>query len=85
MNVKKTKTMVECRDATPDVKIKIDGKILEQVKTFKYLGQIISDDGKSEKDILARIQIAKINFLKLKDVLTARTLNLNVRKRIARC
>ena len=46
MNVKKTKTMVVCRDETPDVRIVITGQVLEQVKKFKYLGQWITDDGR---------------------------------------
>ena len=46
MNVKKTKTMVVCRDQTPDVRKTINGQVLEQVKKFKYLGQWITDDGR---------------------------------------
>ena len=37
MNMKKTKTMVVCRDETPDVRTEINGQVLEQVKKFKYL------------------------------------------------
>ena len=47
MNVKKTKTMLVSRDHEKDrrqgvkrtVKIWVDGKPLEQVQKFKYLGQ----------------------------------------------
>ena len=39
MNVKKTKTMVVCRDETPDVRIVVNGQVQGQVKKFKYLGQ----------------------------------------------
>ena len=35
MNVKKTKTMVVCRDETPGVRIVVNGQALEQVKNFK--------------------------------------------------
>ena len=45
MNVKKTKMMVVCRDETPDVRLVVNGQVLEQVKKFKYLGQWITDDG----------------------------------------
>ena len=34
MNVKKTKTMVVCRDETPDVRIVVNGQVLEQVKNL---------------------------------------------------
>ena len=37
MNVKKM--MAVCRDETPDVRIVVNGQVLEQVKKFKYLGQ----------------------------------------------
>ena len=45
MNVRKTKTVVVCRDETPDVRIVVNGEVLEQVKKFKYLGRWITDDG----------------------------------------
>ena len=86
MNVKKTKVMVVRR--TRDQKkanIYIDGKVLEQVKIFKYLGQQITDDGKCEVDIRSRIEIARGNFLKMKDVVTSKTLTLNTRKRLVKC
>ena len=63
MNVKKTKTMVVSRDEIPSVKIKVNGQILEQVKNFKYLGQIITDDGRNEKVVKACIEIARSNFI----------------------
>ena len=34
MNVKKMKTMVVCRDETPDVRIVVNEQVLEQVKKF---------------------------------------------------
>ena len=37
--------MIVCHDETPDVRIMINGQVLEQVKKFKYLGQWITDDG----------------------------------------
>ena len=51
-NVKKTKTVVVCRDETPDVRIVVNGQVLEQVKKFRYLGQWITDDGRDAYVIL---------------------------------
>ena len=77
MNIKKTKTMVISRDlANPKVNIKVDGTTLEQVETFKYLGQTITSDGRSDTAIRQRIEIARQTFLNMSDVLTARTLRL---------
>ena len=45
MNVKKTKSMVVSRkENRPSLGIIVDGKILEQVNSFKYLGVTITDD-----------------------------------------
>ncbi len=68
-----------------NISIKVDGIRLEQVEKFKYLGHIITDDGRSDNEIRRRIEIARKNFINMKDVLTTRRLNLETRKRIMRC
>ena len=40
MNMKKTKTMVVCRDETPDVKIVVNGQVLEQSKEVQISGSM---------------------------------------------
>ena len=82
--MKKTKKMVVCRDETPDVRIVVNGQVLEQIKKFKYLGQWITDDGRCECEIKNRIELAKSTFIKLRDVLTSRKLHLEIRKRLVR-
>ena len=49
MNVKKTKTMVISRNKNIQANINVDGKYLDQVKQFKYLGQTITKKGKIRK------------------------------------
>ena len=44
MHVKKTKTLMVCCDETPDVRIVVNGQVLEQVKKFKYLDQRVTQD-----------------------------------------
>ena len=86
MNIEKTKVMAVRRTKEErSAKIYIDGKVLEQVKSFKYLGQQITDDGKCETDIRSRIEIARGVFLKMRDVLTSKSLTLKTRKRLVRC
>ena len=87
MNVKKTKTMVIRRNVEEvcKIQIKVDGKILEQVESYVYLGQIITEDGKCEVEIRRRIAIARSNFMNMKNLLTARVLHLNTRKKLIRC
>ena len=60
---------------------KVDGTTLEQVK---YLGQTITADGRSDTAIRQRIEIATQNFLNMSDVLTARNIEIETRKRLAR-
>ena len=79
MNVKKTKTMVVCRDETLDVRIVVNGQVLEQVKKFRYLGQWITDDGRCKCEIKNQIKIARSTFIKMRDVLTSWKLHLEIR------
>src|SRR5437867_11547609 len=46
INVQKTKTMEVRWDEGGVVNITVDGKRIEQVKSFKYLGSIITEDGR---------------------------------------
>ena len=70
INVQKTKAMVVTRDGGGEVNIKIDGQRLEQVTNFKYLGSIISEDGRNLVDIKTRIVLAKQAFNNRKELLT---------------
>ena len=75
--------MVVCRSKeTPQVSISVNGINLEQVKQFKYLGQLIIDDGKTDR---RRIEIARKNFMNMKDTLTTRRMRLETKKRLVRC
>ena len=59
MNAKKTKAMVISRNENkPKVNIKVDGTAVEQVGSFNYLGQTVSDDGRCVDEIKKRIGIA---------------------------
>ena len=77
--------MVVCHNETPDVRIIVNGQVLEQQKKFKYLGQWITDDGKCECEIKNQIEIARSTFIKMRDVLTSRKLHLEIRKRLVTC
>ena len=70
INAKKTKVMRVSRKGGGTVKIIIDGQQVEQVQHFQYLGTWISDDGRCEREIKARIGIAKETFRNHKELLT---------------
>ncbi|KAL4148630.1 hypothetical protein QTP88_002810 [Uroleucon formosanum] len=64
INAAKTKTLVCYKKNIPSINISLENKEITQVDYFKYLGSIITDDGKSIKEIRSRIGQAKNTFLK---------------------
>ena len=70
MNVSKTKKMMVNKAAEGrNIAIDVDGQELEQVRDVRYLGQIITDDCRCDKEVKRRIAIARSNFINMKDVL----------------
>ena len=86
MNVKKTKTMVISKNSDKQtIKIKIDGKVLEQVDKYVYLGQLINNDANCDTEIRRRLEIARGAFSKLNVTLTTNKISLETRKRLWKC
>jgi hypothetical protein len=71
------------RQPTP-VTIKIDQRQLENVKCFRYLGSMLTDDGRCTSEIKSRIAIAKAAFNNKKKLFTSK-LDLNLRKKLVKC
>jgi len=69
MNVKKTKVMVMSREGNVQCNINLDGVVLEQVNRYKYLGSWITEDVRCEKEIIARIAMAKTAFWQNKELM----------------
>jgi hypothetical protein len=63
MNVDKTKVMRISRESFP-VTFMIGQKQLENVESFKYLGSILTNDGRFMREIKFRIAMAKAAFNK---------------------
>jgi hypothetical protein len=66
------------------VKIMIDQKQLENVKSFKYLGNILTNDGRCTCEIKCRIAMAKAAFNK-KRTFFFFFLDLELRKKLVKC
>ena len=79
MNVNKAKVMMISRIGGQTVSIYTDGRKVEVVNKFKYLGSWITDDGRCEVDMKVRIAMAKEAFNKGKELLTRR-MKLNLKK-----
>jgi len=83
MTVEKTKVMRISRQPFP-VKIMIDQKQLENVDSVKYLGGILTNDGRCTCEIKCGIAMAKAAFNKKRALFTS-TLDLELRKKLVKC
>jgi hypothetical protein len=81
--VEKTKVMRISRQLLP-VKIMIDQKQLANVESFKYLGRILSNNGRCTCESNCRIAMAKAAFYK-KRILFTSTLDLELRRKLVKC
>src|SRR6476661_5361054 len=66
ININKTKAMVVSRNGGERVNITVEGQSVEEVRKFRYLGSLISEDGKCLDDVKTRIGMAKDAFNKRK-------------------
>ncbi|GFN96885.1 endonuclease-reverse transcriptase [Plakobranchus ocellatus] len=86
LNNKKREVMVISRTReSSKCDIFINEVKLKQREKFKYLGTIISNDGKTNREISARTAQAKINFQKMKTILTNKHISIETRKRALQC
>ena len=59
-------------------------KQLENVECFKYLGSLLTNDGRCTREIKSRIAMAKAAFNKKRALFTS-TLDLKMRKKLVKC
>ena len=64
--------------------IKIGGKTLEQVDSFKYLGAHITKDGKSDKEIRSRLAMATSALAKLQPLFKNKSVSIKTKMRLLR-
>ena len=83
VTLEKTKVMIISRQPSP-VKIMINRKQLENVESFKYLGSILTNDGRCTCEIKCSIAMAKAAFNKKRTPFTS-TLDLELRKKLVKC
>jgi hypothetical protein len=60
----------------------IDGDTLEQVNEYKYLGSTITEDGRSTREIISKINHAKCAFQSKKNMFISRNIDVKVRKNL---
>jgi hypothetical protein len=62
----------------------IDQEQLDNVESFKYLGSVLTNDGKCTCEIKCRIAMAKAAFNKKRALFTS-TLDLELMKTLVKC
>ena len=87
MNVKKTNTMVVSKQEGGNTKAynTIENVTLEQVKTFKYLVQTITPDGKNEPEIKVNIASSTLRYQRMYLILTPKKPFMSLRNRLLVC
>ena len=84
INIKKTKAMVVSRNQGERVNITVESQSVEQVRKFRYLGSLISEDGRCLDDVKTGIGMAKdASFNRRKELLT-RSIRVDLRKRLVK-
>src|SRR5262252_5095654 len=75
--------MVISRNEDKKVEIRIGQHKIEQVQKFKYLGALVTEDGRTEQEIKCRVGMAKQAFAKRKKVLCSK-MNMGLRVRLTK-
>ncbi|VDO86764.1 unnamed protein product [Schistosoma mattheei] len=82
LNIHKGKSKIIRYNTPCSNRITLDGEDLEDVKTFTYLGSTIDEHGGSDADVKARIDKARVAYLRLKNIWISKQLSTNTKVRI---
>ncbi|GFS12865.1 endonuclease-reverse transcriptase [Elysia marginata] len=86
INSKKTEiTVVSRKETPPNINIYINDTKLQQRDQFKYLGALISSDGRNTSEISSRIAQSKTMFKRMKNIWTNPHMSIETRKRVLEC
>ena len=85
LNENKTKVMVlEGSETNENIKINVQGRTLEQIEGYSYLGCWIDRGGKCDKEVRRRIGNAKSTFLNSKEIFKS-SISKITKKRLIDC
>ncbi|GFS03428.1 retrovirus-related Pol polyprotein LINE-1 [Elysia marginata] len=82
LNIAKTESMaISKKPQAPSCKIRSNGTQVKQANQFKYLGYLLTSDGKCETEIRKRIITSKTTFKKLSPLMTNRNIHMYTKKK----
>lgn len=77
--------MVISKTANTGIRLAVDGRIIEQVARFKYLGQWVSETWSLEGELRCRIEVARSAFNNMRNILCCRDVSFSLRWRVVKC
>lgn len=80
INSGKTKILICAREPTINANIYLENPLISQVSSFKYLGSLITSDGRSSQEIKHRIGQAKTALIKKKNILVSKKISREIKK-----
>ena len=70
---------------SPKINIPIEGQQIEQETSYMYIGTLITEDGRSEKETKRRRMIARTTFTNMRTLISCRGIHLKTRLRAIKC
>ena len=83
VNTTKTKVLgLTKRRKQLEVDVTLERRALEQVSSFRYLGSVVCEDGKCDREIKSRIAMRKAAFGQIRTILTKIDIGIETRMRL---
>nr|KAG5711663.1 hypothetical protein BaRGS_016845 [Batillaria attramentaria] len=79
LNIHKGKSKILKTNAASNNPITLDGKALEKVEAFTYLGSVIDKQGGTDADVKARIGKARATFIQLRNIWSSKELSVKTK------
>ena len=83
LNISKTETMtVSKKTKIPSCTLQSGGQQVKQVDKFKYLGYLLTSDGRCTPEVQKRVAVAKVTFKGLTPIMNNRNIGMDTKMRI---
>ena len=82
LNINRSKTMIMKANTKNNNPITMNGEPLEETDSFMYLGSTINKNGGTQENVKARTQKAKVAFIMLRKIWSAKQIKTNTKLRI---
>jgi len=84
ISAEKSKVIPATNDNNTSIPITVNGNKLQSVKTFKYLGSNITEDGTSVREVKTRLAVATQHLSKLKNIWSSKNISMKIKMNLLR-